>query len=218
MSTARDIVVRALQRLRIIASGEAVPAHLAADGLASLNAMLASWPAQGVFMSGSEFALNDEFWFFVPSVDMTSSTIRDLEYLGGWNASTDVPALSESAGERGDAYRVTVAGTTALGILTPWVVGDVIASDGKQWLKGYSSRRFERAVIDLLAVEIAPNHGREPSPELYRASARGWRSILAAFIHAPPAQFDSALVMTTSRRFSDASTLNPDFDIDGGAP
>lgn len=216
MSTARDIVVRALQRLRIVASGEAVPAHLAADGLASLNAMLASWPAQGVHMRDVTFALNDEFWLFVPSDVTTANTIKDLEYISGWNASTDVPSLASAVGTRGDYYRVTMAGTTTLGTLTPWVVGDTIVSDGKQWLKGVSSARFERAIIDMLAVEIAPNNGREALPELQRAAVRGWRNIQAAYIKAPPAQFDRALIMTTSRQFSDASVLNPDFDLDGG--
>jgi hypothetical protein len=216
VTTARDIVGRALQRLRIIASGEAVPAHLAADALSALNAMIASWPAQGVYMHTTEFALSDEFWFFVPTETTTSATIRDLDYQGGWNASTDTPSLANAVGDRGDMYRVTVAGTTTLGTLTPWVVGDVIVSDGNQWRLGHSSARFHRAVIDLLAVEIAPNNGREASTELQRAALRGWRTILAAFIHAPPTSFDRALIMTTSRQFSDASTLDPDFNLDGG--
>lgn len=216
MTTARDIVTRALQRLRIIALGEAVPAHLAADGLTALNDMLASWPSQGVFVSTLDFALSDEFWFFVPSDETTAKTIKALEYIGGWDASTNVPDLVSAVGERGDIYRVTVAGTTTLGTLTPWEVGDTIVSDGTNWLKGVSSSRFHRAIVDLLAVEIAPNHGREASAELQRAAARGWRTILAAFVKAPPAKFDRALVMMTSRQFSDASVLNPDFDLDGG--
>lgn len=162
------------------------------------------------------FVLSDEFWFFVPPEDVGSSTVKDLEYIGGWNASTDVPSLANSTGVRGDYYRVTDAGTTTLGTLTPWVVGETIVSDGKNWFRGYSSARFERAIIDMLAVEIAPNNGREALPDLQRAANRGWRSIQAAFIKAPPAKFDAALVRMTSRQFSDASVLNPDFDLDGG--
>jgi hypothetical protein len=93
MITARDVVVRALTRLRIVAPGEAVPAHLAAQGLASLNAMRAAWQNSGIFITIPEFVLTDEFWFFVPAKSAAAETIAALTYKGSWNASTDTPAL-----------------------------------------------------------------------------------------------------------------------------
>lgn len=52
MSSSAQIVARALKRLRVIAPGEDPSADDAADGLATLNAMIASWEGKGVKVSG----------------------------------------------------------------------------------------------------------------------------------------------------------------------
>jgi hypothetical protein len=196
MITARDVVVRALTRLRIVAPGEAVPAHLAAQGLASLNAMRAAWQNSGIFITIPEFVLTDEFWFFVPA-----KSVAALTYKGSWNASTDTPALASAIGARGDAYRVTVAGAVSLSGLTPWIAGQVFVSDGAVWTRGETSDRLHQAVIDLLAVQIAPDFGRDPSPYIQRSAEDGWNSILAAFVRAPTATFDRGLVDLPARRW-----------------
>lgn len=217
MTTARDIVGRMLRRLRIVASGEAIPAHLAANGLASLNAMLADWQNSGVYMPNTAFALNDEFWFFVPSKTTDSATIGALDYQGTWNASTDTPSLSLAPGLMGDAYRVSVAGATTLsGTLTPWTVGQTLVSTGKVWLRGDDSSRFDQAVVDLLAVQVAPDYGREPSPIVIRSADNGWSSILSSFIRSPNASFDGALVYTPSRKATGVNIEDAYYDIDGG--
>jgi len=217
VATARDIVVRALQRLRIVASGEAVPAHLASQGLDSLNAMLADWQNSGVYMSNTAFALADEFWFIVPSKATDAATIADLDYQGTWNASTDTPSLSAAPGLRGDAYRVSVAGATILsGTLTPWTVGQTVISTGTKWLRGDDSSRFHQAVVDLLAIQIAPDHGREPSEMIQRSARDGWHSILSSFLRSPDAAYDPALVYTPARRSTGITTEDAYYDIDGG--
>lgn len=52
MSSSAQIVARALKRLRIIGPGEDPSAEDAADGLATLNAMIAGWKADGVEVTG----------------------------------------------------------------------------------------------------------------------------------------------------------------------
>ena len=48
----------------------------------------------------------------LPSAQLPTSA---MQYQGFWNASTNSPALADGAGDPGDVYRVTVAGTQNLG-------------------------------------------------------------------------------------------------------
>lgn len=52
---------------------------------------------------------------------------------GTWNASTNTPALSNGSGAQGDAYVVSVAGTTALDGISSWSVGDVALRGATAW-------------------------------------------------------------------------------------
>jgi hypothetical protein len=65
----------------------------------------------------------------------TSSVIGTLSYQGGWNASTNVPALVSSVGTNGYYYVVTTAGSTNLNGITDWVIGDWAIFNGTAWQK-----------------------------------------------------------------------------------
>lgn len=52
-----------------------------------------------------------------------------------WNASTNVPALASGVGERGEAWRVTVPGSTALDGISSWAAGDWAVFNGSYWEK-----------------------------------------------------------------------------------
>ena len=65
----------------------------------------------------------------------TSSVIGTLSYQGGWNASTNVPALVSSVGTNGYYYVVTTAGATNLNGITDWVIGDWAIFNGTVWQK-----------------------------------------------------------------------------------
>jgi len=56
-----------------------------------------------------------------------------LEYLGGWNALTNTPALTSSVGQRGGYYVVSVSGNTPLNGVTDWEVGDWAIFNGTFW-------------------------------------------------------------------------------------
>lgn len=60
MTTAADIVTRSLKRLRILAPGETPAAADAEDGLAALNAMIASWETDGISVA-ADLPLDDRF-------------------------------------------------------------------------------------------------------------------------------------------------------------
>jgi hypothetical protein len=117
MSTATEISTKALKRINVIASDETPSAADVSDGTDALNAMIASWEAEGL-------------------------------------------------------------------------TGDVLPLDG----------RFEKAVTDLLAVQLCDFYGKQPSAILMRDADRGWSQIQAAFLATPEASFDPALIGTTYRR------------------
>jgi hypothetical protein len=58
-----------------------------------------------------------------------------LSYQGGWNASTNVPALVSSVGTNGYYYVVTTAGSTNLNGITDWAIGDWAIFNGTVWQK-----------------------------------------------------------------------------------
>lgn len=59
----------------------------------------------------------------------------DLNYQGTWNASTNSPTLTSSAGTKGFYYVVSVAGSTNLNGITDWKVGDWAVFNGSVWEK-----------------------------------------------------------------------------------
>ena len=59
---------------------------------------------------------------------------------------------------------------------------------------------FEKPLVAILAMEIAPRFGVEPMPMLVKRAANGMASLQAAFVVAPQAQFDAALRNLPSQR------------------
>jgi len=59
----------------------------------------------------------------------------DLNYQGTWNATTNVPTLTSSAGTKGYYYVVATAGSTNLNGITDWKIGDWAVFNGSVWEK-----------------------------------------------------------------------------------
>ena len=82
----------------------------------------------------------------VPTIQLPGSVSGTLTYRGGWNASTNTPALASGALAGGVAvpaanyYVVTVGATTAaIDGITTWVAGDWALSDGSVWQRVQNS-------------------------------------------------------------------------------
>ena len=58
-----------------------------------------------------------------------------LSYQGTWNASTNTPTLTSSAGTTGYYYIVATAGSTNLDGITDWQIGDWLLYNGTVWQK-----------------------------------------------------------------------------------
>lgn len=71
----------------------------------------------------------------VPVAQLPDSVFGGLDYQGTWNASTNTPTLTATPLAAGAFYKVSVAGTTSLGGVDDWGVGDWIISDGTTWQK-----------------------------------------------------------------------------------
>lgn len=54
---------------------------------------------------------------------------------GDWNANTNIPDLTVTGITTGFAWRVSVGGTTSLGGITPWYVGDLAIKSVTGWIK-----------------------------------------------------------------------------------
>lgn len=72
---------------------------------------------------------------------LTASQLPDaalggMSYQGVWNASTNSPSMpAASAGNKGQYYKISVAGTTSMSGITDWQIGDWIVSNGATWDK-----------------------------------------------------------------------------------
>ena len=199
MATVRNLIERALRRIRELPAGETAAAEDADLALDILNGMLHRWKGQNVDTLWSDGALGDTFTIFVPPVDATAEVIAALDYQGTWDASANSPALATGTGTKGYFYKVATAGSTTLDDVTSWAVNDYAVFDGGVWLKSIDPLRFHNAIIDLLALEICPDFGKEPSQVLARSAQMGWSQILAAYIKPQAAGWDASLTHTYAR-------------------
>lgn len=71
----------------------------------------------------------------VPVAQLPDTVVGSVEYKGTWNASTNTPSLTTITPDKGDYYVVNVAGSTALGGITDWKVGDWAIYNGTAWEK-----------------------------------------------------------------------------------
>jgi len=210
MATCREIVTRALSRIREVQAGETASAEDADLAMDMLNSMMLRWPSKGVDAKWSALTLNDTFTFFVPPVDCTGEIIDILAYQGTWDANANSPTLATGTGTLGHFYKVSTAGSTTLDSVTSWAVNDYavfsLVAGNQVWLQSINSSRFEQAVIDMLAAEIVEDFGKEPTPNLMRRAMDGWTEIQAAFIKPITAILDRNIIHSMVRQGLETST------------
>ena len=82
-------------------------------------------------------------------------SIVGTQYLGLWDANTNVPVIVSSvhAGASGDFYLVGVAGTTSIDGINSWAVGDTIIWDGLVWQK-YTSGNVVLSVNGKVGIVV----------------------------------------------------------------
>jgi hypothetical protein len=65
----------------------------------------------------------------------TALNYGGVNFVGLWNASTNNPTLVSGTGNKGNYYKVSVAGNTLLDGISNWFVGDSVVFDGTAWDK-----------------------------------------------------------------------------------
>ena len=85
-----------------------------------------------------------------------------MNYVGTWNATTNIPALASGVGTKGYIYKVTTAGPTVLDGTGPWNIGDFVVFDGTTWDKW-----------DGIATEVTTVAGRTGAVILSQSDIAG---------------------------------------------
>lgn len=92
----------------------------------------------------------------VPTVYLPEVLFGAVKYQGGWNASTNTPAIpAASAENKGHYYIVQVAGSTNIDGTSTWVIGDWIISDGATWDRIANSEVFDASAIQTGVFDAA---------------------------------------------------------------
>lgn len=110
MATARDIITRALKRLRVLASGETPTSDEAADCLDALNDMLSAWAINGIDLAHLPLTLNDTLDVPDDHVEpITLNLARRAGGLFGASLSPDDAYLATEGEGMLRAYHFTIA-------------------------------------------------------------------------------------------------------------
>ena len=197
MATARDIISSALKKIGVLATGQAVEAEDAADGLSELNRMIDSWSAAGmpIFhvtpetfnlaagVSSYEIGAGGDFDTSRP-IAIVSSFIRDVnghDYPVMVRPTSEYWPLGEKSTQsrpkylfydpvypRGVIYvYYTPAEAEAIYLLCRKPLVDLATLATAVSFP----EGYERAFIYNLAVELAPNYGRK-IPQLVAFNAQ----------------------------------------------
>jgi hypothetical protein len=69
----------------------------------------------------------------IPVSQIPAYIMGAMNYQGTWDASTNIPAITSSVGEKGHYYTVSTGGSTNIDGIDVWYVGDVIVFNGTTW-------------------------------------------------------------------------------------
>jgi hypothetical protein len=136
-----------------------------------------------------------------------ASLVGAVVYQGTWNASTNSPTLTSSTGTKGNYYKVSVAGSTAIDGISQWNIGDTIIFDGTVWDK-----------IDGIASEVISVAGRTGAVTLAVADVTGAAPLASPALTGTPtaptaaANTNTTQLATTAFVLGQASSTTPNMD------
>jgi hypothetical protein len=88
----------------------------------------------GVTLNLGERASGESFEFQGTLGDeSTILSATATNHVGGWNANTNTPTLSNGSGSQGDFYLITTSGTTAIDGFAAWTAGSLIVRGASAW-------------------------------------------------------------------------------------
>lgn len=170
MTTARDIIAGAYQRLGLLPLGADLDPDRAAAGLATYNDMLNAWAADGVFPGGP-----------YPPIQQTDGFYADGDFIDG---------SIEITGGAYPPYGPSDSSTPPGGAALSYGLDDDFPF-APQFVEGTKA---------LLALELAPQSGLEPQPSLQKRAQKARDALLAYYVIAPNAGQDTGVTWMPSLR------------------
>jgi hypothetical protein len=170
MTTARDIIAGAYQRLGLLPLGADLDPDRAAAGLAMYNDMLNAWAADGIVPGGPN-----------PPIQNTDSLLFSSDFLDG--AGTDAAGTFPPFGP-GDATTPPVPAALSFSLNDTFPLLPQFAEGAKA----------------ILAVELASASGIEAQPSTQRRARKAYAALLAYYVIAPRAGQDTGLTWMPSLR------------------
>ncbi len=195
-TTTRDIITRALRRIRVVGITQDVPAEHAVHSRNVLCEMITSW----------ERGLNTAVISLVGNTSNGSRTITDLDNTTNLRNAYDL------------SVDMAVSGTGIASGTRIWSIDnkDEITLDTAATASGtgvtlsFTPIPFDdsltAAIVAVLAYRLAEDYGQSIGPVLKEHAVRGQAEIDGAFLYIPTKdQVDRALVEVPSSRFYDGS-------------
>ncbi len=182
MTTARQIVTRALKELVYFAEGESPSAEASADTLEALNAMLASWHNNGLLV------------FYPPG----------RNWLGEWKTSYTY-AVDDAVSRSGRTYYCSAAHTSSAndrpGESPHYENYWTLYAESPMTLASTFplGAEHERGVVALLCLDIAPLFNKQPSPITVSKARDGMTAIYAQYYTVPNASVDAGITRMPSQ-------------------
>lgn len=196
MATTREIVTRALRRIRMVSIVESPPSELMDHAIDCLNDMITGW----------ERGLQTETVTLIGNLSNGSRTVTDLDNATSlYNAREVVAGMNVSG--TGIASGTTVFSVDNKDEIT---LDTAATASGSGVSLSFTPIPFDdsltEALVSVLAVRLAEDFGQTVGPILARDARRGQAEIDGAFLYIPTTdQVDRALVEVPSSRFYDGS-------------
>ena len=118
----------------------------------------------------------------VPIAQLPSTVVGAVDYKGTWNANTNTPDLPASTPDKGDYYVVSVSGSTSLGGITDWVVGDWAIYNGTVWEKVDNSESVTSVNGFTGTVVLDSDDVAEGATNLYFTDLRAQTAVITQVI------------------------------------
>ena len=198
MATTRDIITRALRRLRVVAITEEVPAEHMVHALSAFNAMLGEYEADNLLTE---------------TVIITGSTSNGSRSVTNLNVATNLYNASSLV------VGMDVSGTGLSGRIHEIVSDDAVKLDTAATATGEGititfqalpmDDSMESSLVAVLAVRMAEDYGAQVGPILARDARRGQSRIDGIFLKVPMSDgVDSALVKISKSDLRSGVSIN----------
>lgn len=182
MTTARQIVTRAFGELMFLDENETNSDAQMSDGLEALNSMIASWHTDGLSI------------YYPPGVTWQG------EWLSG-----KVYAALDGVSVNGNTYTCGTAHTSSdddkpgksINSGTYWTLYAETSMTFDSTF--FFPKQFERGIVAMLAVEMAPMFSIQPSPLTLKKSTDGMSALYGQYFNVPLASSDPALTRMPSQ-------------------